>query len=335
LPIIFPKENLVYKSIHMGNRIKRVLLLLFMLSGTNAFSQSDFDAQIKKMSDTLVNRLLKTGKKRVAVSNFVDLQGNVTELGKYIAESFSVELSNTELNVVDRSRIKDLLEELKLTEEKLTKPENALKLGEMAGVEFIITGTTTPLDNTVNITMKALDIQNGTSVAGQRGTLPRTDAINNLMNSNINEGNTTAANVNAGKKIDTKNRSAADVIFEVGVSDLRNIECETPNIYMQSRIDFYGQACFENQTEFDLTLIVSEPGVNGIKILIPKGSRNCYPKIILNYGGTSNTTKDVIFNFTTVETMPIKRGTFVLTLEKCKLKSVVLTKKNIFFESTQ
>ena len=307
--------------------LKRVFMLFFLISGTNAFSQADFDVQIKKMSDTLVSRLLKTGKKRVVVSNFVDLQGNTTELGKYIAESFSVELSNSELSVVDRSRIKDLLEELKLTEEKLTKPENALKLGEMAGVEFIITGTTTPLDNTVSITIKALDIQNGTSIAGQRGSLPRTDAINNLMNSNVSEGKTTAAGVTAGTKIDTKGKTAADVIFEVGITDLRKSECE---VYSGSTPTFYGQACFENRTDYDLVLVDNSTSV---EYIIPKGERNCSPRMKVNYGNNENTVWDCYFNFKTTKTNPTMWGTFVMTLEKCKLKSVVLTNKNLYLKA--
>ena len=121
----------------MQKIFKIILGVFLLLLGTNALSQTDFDAQIKKMSDTLVNRLLRTNKKRIVVSNFIDLQGNATELGKYISEAFSSELSNSELVVIDRSRLKDLLDELHLTETKLTKPENALKLGEMAGVEFI------------------------------------------------------------------------------------------------------------------------------------------------------------------------------------------------------
>jgi len=311
----------------------KILVLPFLLFSFIAFSQTDFDSQIKKMSDTLVNRLLKTGKKRIAVSNFVDLQGNTTELGKYIAEAFSVELSSTELSVVDRSRLKDLLEELKLTEAKLTKPENALKLGELAGVEYIITGTTIVLDNTVNITIKALDIQNGTSIAGQRGSIQRTDAINNLMSSTINETNTTAANVNMGKRFDAKNKSATDEIFEVAISDLRKSECEGEDNFLGRPI-FYGQACFENRTDYDLILTVNEMGANGReildKILIPKGGRNCCPRIAINFGGNQETLKDVTFRFMTTNSNSVKYGTFNMTVEKCKLKSVVLTKKNLY-----
>lgn len=312
---------------------KSGLMLLFLLSGTNAFSQTDFDSQIKKMSDTLVNRLLRTDKKRIAVSNFVDLQGNVTELGKYIAEAFSVELSNTKLNVIDRSRLKDLLAELKLTEEKLTKPENALKIGELAGVEYIITGTTVMLDNTVDITIKALDIQNGTSIAGQRGSVQRTDAINNLMRNTINEGNTTSANVNAAKRVDAKNKSAIDDIFEVTISDLRKSECE---VYQFNNNVFYAQACFENLTDYDLVLIAPDfttgSGVSTNKVLIPKAGMNCSPKIVINWNNWENTVKEATFYFTTTNITPAKKGTFVMTLEKCKIKSVVLTKKNLYFE---
>jgi hypothetical protein len=123
------------------------------------------------------------------------------ELGKYIAEAISVALTNTDLEVVDRSRLNELLEELKLTEQKLTDPENALKLGQMAGEEFIIIGTATMLDTLVAITVKELDIQKGIAIGGQRGSVPRTDAINNLMRSTVNGNSTTAANVNAGKKV--------------------------------------------------------------------------------------------------------------------------------------
>ncbi|MBL7722924.1 MAG: hypothetical protein JNK27_02195, partial [Chitinophagaceae bacterium] len=266
---------------------------------------------------------------RIIVSNFVDLQGNSTELGKYIAESFSVELSNkADLTVIDRTRFNTLLEELNLTDKKLTKPENALKLGEMAGVEFIITGTIVPLDNTIDISIKALDIQKGVSIAGQRGAVPRTDAINNLLRSSLNDGATTAANVNMAKKIDASNKSATDDIFEISISDLRKSECEAQADF--GGMDYFGQACFENRTEYDLVIIVNAY----IKIILPKGGRNCCPKTKVNLGGDrERTTYDYTYSFETTNTSPSKKGTFVITLEKCKIKSVVLTKSNLYLSA--
>ncbi|MEO6316784.1 MAG: FlgO family outer membrane protein [Chitinophagaceae bacterium] len=301
------------------------------LCNSSSFAQNQFDSQVKRLSDTLVKRLLKTGKKRVTVANFLDLQGNATELGKYIAEVFSVELSNSDLEVVDRSRLKDLLNELKLTEDKLTNPANALKLGEMAGVEFIITGTTTPLDNEIDISVKALDIQKGISIAGQRASIKRTDAINNLLRSTVGSGTgNTSANVNMARQVDTKDKAAMDDINETKISDLRRGEC-----YDNSRKTYFGQLCFENQTGEDLIFAADAWGPPGITsktgegITLPNGTRNCSTKIIVNYPNNDGESEEIKFVFQTYGKPKILSATMRLVVEKCKLKSMVLTKKNL------
>lgn len=304
-------------------------LLIFLLNN-KVYSQNSFDLQVKKMSDVLTQRLLKTGKKRIAVSGFTDLQGNVTELGKYIAEIFSIELSNTELEVVDRSRLKDLLNELKMTEEKLTTPANALKLGEMAGVEYIVTGTITPLDNTIDVTVKALDIQKGISVGGQKGSVPRTDAINNLMRNTVNGNNSQAANVNMARQINTKDRSPIDDLFEVSIADMRKSNC-----YNKDRESYFGQICFENQTGLDLLFAADAWGwpqaisVRQEGVSLPNSSRNCSPLITVNYPDASAEVVEIKFTFQTEKTTPVRVGTMRLMVERCKVKSVVLTKKNL------
>jgi len=302
------------------------------LSSQKTYAQNTFDAQLKKMSDTLTQRLLRTGKKRVAVSNFTDLQGSVTELGKYIAEIFSVELSNTELEVVDRSRLKELLAELKLTEEKLTSPANALKLGEMAGIEYIITGTTTPLDNTIDITVKALDIQKGISIGGQKGSVSRTEAINNLMRNTVNGGNSQAANVNSARQIDTKDRSPIDDLFEAKIADLRKSNC-----YNRDRDAYFGQICFENQTGEDLIFAADAWGwpqaihVGSEGVTLPKGTRNCSPLICVTYPDANAESVEIKFTFQVQNQTPLRSTTMRLLVEKCKVKSIVLTKNNLLF----
>jgi TolB-like protein len=316
------------------NKKLTLCLLAFNLFTDVLFAQSTFDGQVKKMSDTIAARILRAGKRRVAVSNFTDLQGNTTELGKYIAEAFSIELSNGNLEVVDRSRIKELLQELKMTEEKLTTPANALKLGEMAGIEYIITGTTTPLDNTVDITVKALDIQKGISVGGQRGSVPRTDAINNLMRSTVGNGDQTAANVNAAHQVDTRSKSPSDDLFEAKVSDLRPVDYISISTF-NSKL-YAGQVCFENQTGYDLMFSAKMFGTGGVEyfegrhlITLPKGGRNCTGQIVVNYEHLGAESAEINFLFKTLEAEQPKSGYFKILVEKGKVKSVVLTKSNL------
>lgn len=307
-----------------------LVMFSFLLTASKAYSQDNFDSQVKKMSDVLTQRLIKSGKKRVAVSGFTDLQGNVTELGKYIAEVFSIALSNTELEVVDRSKLNDLLRELKMTEEKLTSPTNALKLGEMAGIEFIVTGTIIPLDNTIDVMVKALDIQRGISVGGQKGFVPRTNAINNLMGSIVTGNSSTAANVNLARPINTKDRTPIDDLFEASIADMRNSNC-----YNKDRDAYFGQICFENRTGVDLVFMADAWGwpqaisIARDEVPLANEGRNCSPVITVNYPDFSAQVVEIKFTFKTQNTEPSRSATMRLMVEKCKVKSIVLTKKNL------
>lgn len=144
------------------------------------------------------------------------------------------------------------------------------------------------------------------------------------------------------EKIDTKNKSAPDDTFEVSISDLRQSECEIYLSDFQSTY-LFGQACFENRTEYDLVLTVGEMGATGgliqDKILLRRGGKNCCPRIRVatNWSGSDKkiTVKDIRFIFTTINATPTKKGTLVMTLEKCKVKSVVLTNDNLYLEVVQ
>lgn len=306
------------------------LIILLFLS-LSSLAQSQFDTKIQTMSDTLANRLNRTGKNRVMVASFVDLQGNITELGRYIAETFSTQLSNSSLEVVDRSRLNDLVKELKLSEDKVTVPENAVKLGKLSGVEYIITGTITVLDQTMDITIKALDIQRGISIAGQKFSMERTDAINNLMRNLVRNEGGEAANVNTPMRLNTSNKSAGDDLNSVRATDMRREECITMN-GRERRI--FGQICFENQTGRDLFFYSDGSGTNGSlsnsKIGLYQGARNCSPLVWVNRT-VENTSQELTFIFRTTDPDHPAVGSLKVIVEGCKVKSMVLTKKNLMF----
>ena len=62
------------------------------------------------------------------------------------------------------------------------------------------------------------------------------------------------------------------------------------------------------------------------------GGRNCWTRLKVNKRITESTFSDVTFTFTNINTIQIKKGAFAMTFDKCKVKSIVLTKKNLYFE---
>ena len=56
--------------------------------------------------------------------DFTDLQGNVTELGRFLAEELSITLSESEkgFEIVDRTHLKAILQENKLSTTGLMDP---------------------------------------------------------------------------------------------------------------------------------------------------------------------------------------------------------------------
>lgn len=161
---------------------------LFMLvSGGPARGQS---RELRDLSAQLAQRITSSGKKRVAVADFTDLQGNVTELGRFLAEQLSVSLAQQAngFTVIDRTYLKAILREHKLASTGLIDPATASKLGEIAGVQALITGTTVPLGDNVSLSVKVLDASTEAIIAATMTQIPRTEAINALLKTGISAG---------------------------------------------------------------------------------------------------------------------------------------------------
>ena len=147
-----------------------------------------YEKEIKDLSSTLSESIVKAEKRNIAVVDFTDLEGNVTKLGRFIAEEFSVALLNTAqgFEVVDRTHLKTLIQEHKLSTTGLIDPATARKLGQIAGVEALITGTITPFGETVRLSVKILDTNTAKLIGATAGEIPKTKAIEELLVQEIN-----------------------------------------------------------------------------------------------------------------------------------------------------
>ncbi len=116
------------------------------------------ESGLAELTTKLASQVSQQGKKKVTVLDFTDLQGNSSELGRYLAEQITVNLvlQQTNYSVLDRANLKSILAEHKLTATGLVAPENAKKLGQFAGVDALILGTIVSMDQSVEITAKII-----------------------------------------------------------------------------------------------------------------------------------------------------------------------------------
>lgn len=168
-----------------------VLSAIFFFSG---FQYSiAYENEIENLSSVMTVNIANAGKKTVAVVDFTDLQGNVTELGRFLAEEFSVALagSGKGFEVVDRTHLKSIITEHKLSATGLIDPQTARKLGKIAGVEALITGTITPFGDSIRLSVKVLDTETAKMISASSGNIAKTKAIEELLARGIDVGTAT------------------------------------------------------------------------------------------------------------------------------------------------
>lgn len=155
---------------------------LFAAQGVYAYER-----EIKSISSTIAENITKSGKKTVAVVDFTGLQGNVTELGRFLAEELSVELVTIAkgFSVIDRTHLKSILAEHKLSISGIADPKAVKKLGQIAGVDAIVTGSVTPLESSIRVTTKVIATDTANVIGASKGDIAKTKAIEELLTRGI------------------------------------------------------------------------------------------------------------------------------------------------------
>ena len=158
-----------------------ILLLLIQWAPAAAY-----EMEIENLSNTIAKQISKSSRKhlqRVAVVDFTDLQGNVTELGRFIAEELSINLARSEkqFEVIDRTHLKSLLEEHKFNMSGLVDPQTAKKLGKIAGVDAIVTGKLTPFGDNVRVSCTVISTATAKTLAAGKTSIAKTRTIEQLL----------------------------------------------------------------------------------------------------------------------------------------------------------
>lgn len=114
---------------------------------------------------------------RLAVASFVPTQRERyprNEFGEYITENLitSIKKDHARIRLFERKRLEAILNENSLAMSGLIGRDEAKKIGEIAPVDYIITGSYTVLKTSVEINGRAIDVLSGEIVFAFRRKLP-------------------------------------------------------------------------------------------------------------------------------------------------------------------
>jgi TolB-like protein len=196
--------------------IKRAAGLTVRVVGLIALTVISARAQdLTRAASHINGRIANSVKTTAAVVDFTDLQMQVTELGRYLAEEFQAALvvEAKSYRIIDRTHLRSILQEHRLASSGVIDPATARQLGKIAGVEVLVTGSVTPFADSVRLTIKAIDASTAHVIGMVAQDIPRTGAISALISSNIGKEDATARRdtANTGKSSRTETAASASV----------------------------------------------------------------------------------------------------------------------------
>ena len=175
-----------------ARRHRGLVTLVAMFALATIAPARAFGQDMTPTATRLAPLITASAKTSVAVVDFTDLQMQVTELGRFLAEEFQGALVNAAkgFRVVDRTHLKAILQEHRLAASGIIDPQTARQLGKIAGVQALVTGNITPLGDTIRVSIKVLDAETATVIAMTMMDVPRTEAMIVLVKQGLGTSST-------------------------------------------------------------------------------------------------------------------------------------------------
>lgn len=142
-----------------------LIFWLFILSSflcPSATAQGGLDQRVSDLSQQIAGKMLAKQKTTIAVVEFTDLQGNVTNLGRFLAEELVTRLGDLEkFKVIERQLLTKIIAEQKLSLTGVVDPASAKQLGKILGVDAIVAGSVTNLAQSVRVNARLISTETG------------------------------------------------------------------------------------------------------------------------------------------------------------------------------
>ncbi|MBN1408799.1 MAG: hypothetical protein JW956_13465 [Calditrichaceae bacterium] len=173
------------------------------------------DSQLEDLTDQIVLTLSQQQKSKIAVIEFSNLDGKITEFGRFIAEELITRLYMTnQFDVIERQMLNKVMNEHSLNLSGMIDESSAKELGRILGVDAICTGSITDLGESVKINARLISTETGKLFSVASVNIIKDDVVRKLMDSPID--NTDIVQTEQGKNNPDDNPSSTRIVEEEG-----------------------------------------------------------------------------------------------------------------------
>jgi len=157
-------------------------LALAALLSANARAQGSLDQRIADLAQQIDTAMTQQRKTAIAVVEFSDLQGNVTDFGRFLAEELITRLHATrKFRVIERLLLNRIIAEQRLSLSGLVDPNSAKQLGRLLSVDAIASGTIAELAQSLRVNARLISTETGEIFAVAAVEIFKDESVMRLM----------------------------------------------------------------------------------------------------------------------------------------------------------
>lgn len=196
------------------------MVMIWLLMGCagpakHASDNPGLDQQIGVLVEQIINGLTQSQATKLAVIPFADLQGNDSQLGRYIAEELTTKLYQAgRFEVVERTLLEQVIAEQKLGISGFIDDDTAISLGKILGVDALATGTLSDLGTMIKVNARLIETTTGKVVSAASVTLYKDATLLPLL------GETPLYPAPTPKKTKTYKKRWMQFVFELTGTEL-------------------------------------------------------------------------------------------------------------------
>ena len=152
------------------------------------------DNQLENLINQIVSSLAQNDKSKIAVMDFVNMNGEITKLGRYMSEELTTRLYLTgKFEVIERKLLDKIVEEQKISLSGMIDESSAVELGRVLGVDAIASGTITDLGTSVKVNARLISAESGKLFSVASVEIPKNDKVKVLLSQSVATATVTGA----------------------------------------------------------------------------------------------------------------------------------------------